>query len=536
MKRKPRADEKLGYFVLFLILVLGAYLSVAFFYGPSWINGSDSYIYITNARMLASGQTIAFQPPIDNDVKFLLFAGIESFYLLFGYGTLSSALFGVLCFLGTIVVIYLIGRKIHSANAGLLAAFLYAIFPLVVTQSSIVGDDVPLAFLISGAALFAVYASDKGRYSKLYYALSGFVAAISYLVVAEGAIGTLFIIAFLGIAALTERSRKNTEGVLLCIAGIGLALLVILVLALLVYGNPLHIFETVNADLGPTALTSGFLTYASYMFPSGLAQASFLTGFFLVPSQAGFSAMLSYIDRYDYSTMAFGYFGFAFVLSVIYFAVKREKRAIMPLVWFSVIFLYLGFGSQSLLKYLPLTSIERYLIVLCPAVVLAIGIALADVMKAIRNETRAVRTSAYVIIAYVLFSMAAISYFSIEYIQYSQYMAILPLVQIGGYVNSLGTGSVIIGPIDAPWYTYTNYSHTMLFDGYVADGSNCNAVMNFTLNQSDYLVGLRDGNYSSCGFSIAFNPSPDAALANYTLMSRWETVIYFYDMAVYKHG
>lgn len=519
--------------VLILILLLGTYLSVNFFYGPSWINGADNYIYTTEAHTLTF---MPNAPPLtgEDNVKFLLFAGIAFFYLLLGYSLLSSSLFGILCFLGTILTVYLIGKNIHSSNTGLVAAFLYAIFPLVVMQSSNVGDDVPATFFVSLAVLLMLMALRGDKFKNAYYVLSGFISAICYLIVPEGALGALFIIIFLCANALIKKRRKTLwKGAVFCLSGVVVAVTTIMLLGFVLYGQPFFIMNASNTGLSSFSASPGAVTYIQYMFPASFFQASLESRFFPLPDGQTFAGVLDYIDRYDAHTLAFGYFGLALLISAIYLVVRKEKRALVPASWFLVVFLYLGFGSQSFSKYVPVLASERFMILLCPAVVLLIGIALADVLDWVRKKERWVRIASYCLLLYAVLFLFITSYFSVQYIQYSQYKGVLPLMQIGKYLNGLPASSTIFGPVDLPWYVYTNYSHSMVELNYVRTEASCNVTSIFRFASGDYFVGVLDGNYSSCGLIKVFEPTSESNLRNYTFFDHWG--MNFYDTAVYRY-
>ena len=133
--------------ILITVIAFGVYLNLAFFYGPSWINGSDNYLYTSFAYSLVNGHSVACN--IVDCVSYTVIAGTAIFFALFGYSIFVSSFFGIFCYVLTIIVIYLIGKRVYSKKAGLISGFLYSIFPLVLSQSSNVGDDIPMVLLIS---------------------------------------------------------------------------------------------------------------------------------------------------------------------------------------------------------------------------------------------------------------------------------------------------------------------------------------------------------------------------------------------------
>ncbi|MBI3843826.1 MAG: glycosyltransferase family 39 protein [Planctomycetes bacterium] len=84
----------------------------------------DEYAYVTAGRNLATGQSslLPFYPPLYSCFLAIIFN-------VFGPGLLAPRL--VQALLGTAVtfLVYLIGKHIHGKREGLLAAFLFAVFP-----------------------------------------------------------------------------------------------------------------------------------------------------------------------------------------------------------------------------------------------------------------------------------------------------------------------------------------------------------------------------------------------------------------------
>ncbi len=500
--KKRMEDNRIYLLILIVVLILGAFLSLYFFYGPSWINGSDNYIYASEAHQLVTKGNIYFGGLEDN-VKLLLFFGNAIFIKLLGYNLFSLSLFGVSCFLGTIIVIYLIGKNLYNLKAGLISAFFYAIFPIVVINSANVGDDVPMTFFVSLAVLFAVLAIKKDKTSKPYYILAGFVSAISYIIVPEGAIGAVFVLFIFGMDIVCNLVRKkkinkSIIGIALGIAGIVIAVAFICLLGFIENGHLLSIFSTVNSNLTPWQTTPGESAYLNWLFPT--------------------SNLINNIAKspFFFNQMAFGYFGFAFVISASYLLILRDKRIMIPLLWFLITFLYLGYGSQSITRYIPVLILLRFTIIFCPAIALMIGFGFTRIIEAVKKRHKVIKIATYVIVAGSILFFFICSFLSIRYINYSQRNSVSALVQTGNYINHLGLNVTVFGPVDLPWVTYTNYKASLLPLSYIRLESNCNVTKIFVLEPGDYMVGELNGSYSSCGFVMVFKPHKIEWLANYT--------------------
>lgn len=86
---------------------------------------------------------------------------------------LLSALLGS----ATILVVYAIGRRLHSEREGRLAAFLFSVAFIHILFSHQIVLDVPMTFFYGLSLYFCVLISQRGRWSD--YALAGFVGGLA---------------------------------------------------------------------------------------------------------------------------------------------------------------------------------------------------------------------------------------------------------------------------------------------------------------------------------------------------------------------
>ena len=128
----PKLKQKINvilrskeFWVLIIILGVGAYLRL--WHIGSLFNAMEEYDEATltlQARSIASGflpykDFLMVHPPF----YYLLLAGI---FKVFGYSLFYARYFSVLLSLSSIILIYLAGKKLYHAGAGLVAACLAA--------------------------------------------------------------------------------------------------------------------------------------------------------------------------------------------------------------------------------------------------------------------------------------------------------------------------------------------------------------------------------------------------------------------------
>lgn len=99
---------------------------------------------------------------------------------VFGISEFTDSLYYLLCSVGGVYIIYLLGKTLFNRETGLIAATLLAFFPADVTYSTQIGPNIPLCVMFSLSLLLYIKAYKQENY-KLYALLSGIFIGISYL-------------------------------------------------------------------------------------------------------------------------------------------------------------------------------------------------------------------------------------------------------------------------------------------------------------------------------------------------------------------
>ncbi len=513
---KPQGAVELLYanrykLVLFAILVFGAYLNLAFFYGPSWMNGSDNYIYTSQAYLLSQGHANLLNCGIVDCVNYIVVAGIASSFALFGYSVLSASFFGIACYALTLVLIYLIAKRLYSSKAGLLAAFFYSIFPLVLSQSSNVGDDIPMVLLVTAAVYLVILALQNKEKRSKYLLLAGFVSAINILSVSEAVIGLFFIASFIILIAIVKMDKKIVRSFAFYIIGVIIAFAVIAAIGMYETGSPIYVLHVYNANYNTFTEAPAFQAYVNNLMPP-------------------------FKDPNTFNTIAYGYLGYLFIACGIYFLAIRFKKVSILGYWFVFSFLYLGFGTQSITRYIPIMYVgPRYALIFVPAMVLIIGIALAHMID--KGKTLPITQKALLAcgLTVVVVFISVSSVMDVVNIQYSQLYASEPLIQIGHYLNALPSNTMMYGPVDIPWSVYLyNQSRPMAAVGYGSYQTSCSEVTNsFALPPGAIVIG-NISDHSSCNLNAVYTPTTPDWLNKYTLFQNWGTSFYGYNVYGYN--
>jgi len=361
------------FFILILILVFALFLRLYFFSG---FQLTDDPVYCYYANKVLDGEFY-----FGNDIEGMVLMRIDpimtcrlvqiyqtaiSFYL-FGINSYSIAIYPLLASLGSIIVIFYLGKIIFNEKIGLLSAFLLSIFPLNIAYATWSMPDVPIAFYCALSALLFIKADrikpqkfkqiDK---RKILFLLSGIIIGISYLHKVSGAVILLVLVALM--LYNTAKKRKIDYDYIYLFIGLGI---ILLIEGIFYYLNNGDFFTRYNVlttryRFWETSINSDFTYYPRNMF--------YLNDDWSV----------NWTDPYH---AHYGLFYFFIIGSMIYIFVKKRKKALIPLFWFLISFLYLEFGSSSITSYLPLVKNWRYLTVLTISGLLCLSYFMFKILK-----------------------------------------------------------------------------------------------------------------------------------------------------------
>lgn len=345
-KKLPHKFYMKPRFLLLAIVLFALTLRLIFFTG---VNTSDDAIYYNSVHEILAGN---FHPGFIMTLRLLLLYPTAFFFYLFGASNFSAGLWPLICSLGTLILIYKIGKLIFDEKVGLLAAFLFSFYPLEVIYGTRLTADLPTELFIT-ASLFLFLKGLKGKGKpNVFYFLSGIALGLSYLVKELGLLLFVFYFAYMILEIL--RKRKINWNYSFIFLGF---LLVFLFEGFFYYsatGDFLHRFhESINTY----SATSNY-------WGKGIEPKDILT--FYPP------AMLNLSNYYPSpNTSIYGFFFYFVFASIVYLLLKKEKRAYLLILMFLSMFLYMQAGTRSLTRYLIFGKEMRFLtIITAPSLIL----------------------------------------------------------------------------------------------------------------------------------------------------------------------
>jgi 4-amino-4-deoxy-L-arabinose transferase-like glycosyltransferase len=191
----------------YAILALCVLCLVLFFFQlgshPLW-DVDEGRHAATSKEMVLSGDWVTTrmngQNFYDKTALFNWFAALS--FLVFGFTEFAARVPAALLGLGTVLVTYLLGRRLFGSRAGLLGGVVLATSPEYIVLSRSVVHDISLAFFITLALAFFFIAFSTERRRVMNLVL--FYASLGFAVLAKGPIGILLPGSIIGLFLLAK--------------------------------------------------------------------------------------------------------------------------------------------------------------------------------------------------------------------------------------------------------------------------------------------------------------------------------------------
>lgn len=145
----------------------------------------------TSKEMILSGDwiTATFNGENFYDKPLLYNWLVNLSFLTFGFSEFGARFPGALLGLGTVLLTYLLGRRMFGTDAGFLGAVILATSPQYITLSRAVVHDITLVFFITLALFFFYLGFASERHRKLHFFL--FYASTAFAALAKGPVGVV---------------------------------------------------------------------------------------------------------------------------------------------------------------------------------------------------------------------------------------------------------------------------------------------------------------------------------------------------------
>jgi len=319
------------------ILLLALALRLLFFVG---MTRADDYNYAQAAYNLATGSYQVSGGNLHHQARLSIVLPVAISFHLFGVNEYASELWPLLSSLGSIMVIFYLGKTLFDRTTGLVAALLLSFFPLEVLYSTQLLPDIIQPFLLALSALCFLKGHDTGdrKASYAWFSFSWLAVAAAFFARESAVFILLFYLAY----AVYKRTVRPE------FVAAGATMGALAVAAGLVYshvqGNPLVGFGYI-ARLIHFGTPDYILGTATYFASTWLDYPRMLTSgpyfiYFTIATAAAFACLVR----------------------------RRERRLHVPALWLLTLLLYLEILSslhymRRLDRYLTIITIPALLIV-----------------------------------------------------------------------------------------------------------------------------------------------------------------------------
>lgn len=470
-----------------LIVLLAGFLVFSGSYGPSIENNDNFfYIYYTHIALTLGSYYFPYSNALTSNYFQIFGMGLVD--ILFKKILLSSVAFEFIMLCMTIIVIYLIGKRLFGNLGGLLSAFAYTISPLVLIETKTVGDVIPVTFFISLAMLLYLLHSDK-KHGAVYLLLSGFVATAGMLVVYL----SLLILPAILILILAEhifiRKERSfiafTKDVSLFTCGVLLGITALVFVSYASIGRisePFAIFIGYFSQLKTPPVYNPFIMYLSWLF----GQYSF-NGIYG-------PIMANYLLATTLLTIAFGFYLF--------------KKALIPAGWiFSALVLLPAITSSE-----TIVPLERYIVMFIPAMSLIIGGGIAKLATSnksnllnkryLLNPIMKVATILIILIYSLISAHAIVQAENVSGVSYFNFMK--------AYKSTANGNSTLYALADqaVAFQVYTNFSSNVQ----ILLNISCGGIMHIA---NGSYVAIPTNYNITCGMPIVYYPNKNRLVEEY---------------------
>ncbi len=359
------ADRRNTFFNISTIIILALIVRVLFFSGFAL---GDDPNYADDARTILDGS----YPPLCDLCVFsfrpLLLYSISLSFQWLGWSEFNFVLPILLSSLMCIYLIYKLAEMLFDKNTGLLAALLLSVYPLDVIHATTMSNDIMLSMLVALSMLLVLkgFKSTK-RASPLCFASAGAVLGIAagVKITAIPAIG-LFVLILLWCSWEEKRFNKGTVLFIMAWA------LVQAIFAATYYIKTGDFFANIHAELifNKKFNPSGFVNTAS-----SLKNALLFYPKYMLCLQAE--------GHPDYEFYPYGFVYPVFLLGALFFVCKRDRKAVILLVWFTYLFLMMEFAPLRISPYYqPIHRLVRFLSIISIPTLLLVAYFLKQLYKA----------------------------------------------------------------------------------------------------------------------------------------------------------
>ena len=327
MAPTPPRERTRTWAALLAIVLFAAVVRWCFFIGFG-VSGDD-FIYARMSDGLARHGWQAVDLHTGVNYRLGLSVPLALLFRAGGINDFTYVIYPLLMSLVSIVVVFLLGRRLFGTTAGLTAALLLLTCPFDAVFASSMTIDVITSSLMALTVLAFLAAREASRARRFASALLGAAAIVAAYMIKEPA---LYVLPCLGALTLVRiRNRGAVAGDVVFYGALGTGLATMCVLDYWATGDALN---RLHVTLSQAGSATGPISETLLQYPRWIWL------------------------RTPEGTRPFGYLFYALVPALLYLVARRPVRAHVPLLWLLVVVLLLEFLPKQLH---PLTLSPRWI-------------------------------------------------------------------------------------------------------------------------------------------------------------------------------
>jgi 4-amino-4-deoxy-L-arabinose transferase-like glycosyltransferase len=332
------------------IVLFALALRIAFFFGFGAT--ADDIIYAAMSNDLARRGWEAVDPRAGVNYRLGLSVPVALLFRAFGVNDVTYVVYPLACSILSIVLVFLLGRRLIGNAVGLTAALLLATCPFDAVFASTMTIDIITSCLTAAAVLAFLAARDASRSGAFGWQLLGATAIFGAYMVKEPALYVLPCLGAMTLVRIRDGRVVRRDVAFFAVAGVVLATTV--VADWWVTGDPLNRF---HVQLPQSGAALGALRHTLLEYPRWI-----------------------WLRAWG-GTMQFGYLFWALIPALVYVVVRRVPGTSVPLLWLLVMVVLLEFLPKQLHPFTLSPRYVRYLHAWLVPASLIIAAALEDVRR-----------------------------------------------------------------------------------------------------------------------------------------------------------
>lgn len=344
MNKIKLINSKRDYLVIFTIIIIAFIIRV---FCISEIHTPDSLLYTEKAFHFFE---TTYAVDDHRASRFGIIFPMALLMKMIGLNDFSIYGYGILCSLGTVLIIFYLGKSLFNSKVGLLSALLLAVNPASFFYSGYVYVSTIILFYSSLAVLlfYKGLTSRDHKTSIIYLSISGICAGIAYMTRSTGA----YIIIVLFILSVYEIFFKKSSKKIALLSIPFLTFAIILIIEM-----SLYIYYYNDPFLRIKYITSGLIGLENFR------EYQLETNPYVTLTRIFYTYPAWYLSP---KSPLFPIYWYTGISLIVYLFIRRWKKITVPIIWLLTLVILSGYFSLNMVNF----QVNYILVTLAPTILI----------------------------------------------------------------------------------------------------------------------------------------------------------------------